>query len=74
MRPLGPAQKLSEPEEREQAFSHGENVLSCSNCQKIFPPCPAKQIAPNTTASFPSEARYERSEGRCPDSDAAVLI
>jgi uncharacterized Zn-binding protein involved in type VI secretion len=29
--------KLSEPEEREQAFSNGENVPSCSDCQENLP-------------------------------------
>lgn len=29
--------KLSEPEEREQAFNNGENVPSCTNCQEKLP-------------------------------------
>jgi len=29
--------KLSEPEEREQTFNNGENVPSCSDCQKNLP-------------------------------------
>jgi len=37
MMPLGPAQKLSEPEECEQTFNNGENVPSCSDCQEKLP-------------------------------------